>query len=94
MYYAEMKIIIECDKLKKERLEETSEEKETRERERTRRKERMGCENILRLARPLTSAYGYQCGLEVWTHPASSAAITLLLRTKGNFMIPNDIPCR
>jgi len=33
------------------------------------------------LARPLASAYAYQCGLEVRVYPASSAAIILRFPT-------------
>ena len=57
------------------------EKKEDRQRERTGRNERetdSGVKFYSYLARPLTSAYAYQCGLKERAHPASRGpAITL-----------------
>ena len=76
LYYAEMRIIIDCDKLKKGKTggKLCVERKKKRKDRKERKRNKQGCENFLG---PLTSAYAYQCGLVERAHPASGAAITL-----------------
>ena len=60
LYYAEMRIIINCDALKKERFEEEVKRKKEREKEKKLERKKDGdVKAFLSHVRPLASAYVY-----------------------------------